>query len=215
MAAEGSVALGRPSPRGVVPALSPVRVSDDAEIESVLRRTAADLSALRLRLAAATRRAEAAAAQARASGPPSGMTLDDEEDELRRRLDQEQADHRRVLEDARAGTEAEAIALVQRARMDAAASLRTASRDLQVALVGDGGTGPEPGLEPPLAGPGAPTDPTSGSSVTADDGALGSVPVEPSGPSFVERVFRRDLGLSVVEVAIVVLLALLLVAVVR
>lgn len=184
-------------------------VADHVEVEPLLRRAAADLSALRLRLAAATRRAHAAEAMAGAARPSNGITVDDEAAELDQRLQRESADHRRRLDDELVQVRAEAAVQVATARAEAAVVVAAASGELAEASAGGVHAAPvavpvvapPPGTVPvPVAAPTLPEPPSAG---------------EPSRPSVVERAFRRDLGLSVIEVAIVVLLVALLVAVVR
>ena len=116
------------------PELAGVHVADDRDVEPLLRRAAADVSALTLRLGAATRRADAAEAQAGAAGSPTTVTLEDEEAELRRQLQEEQAEHRHQLDAELARTKAEASDLIDAARTFAIEVVRAASRELDVAV---------------------------------------------------------------------------------
>lgn len=191
-----------------LPALVAVTVTDDVEVEPQLRRAAAELAALRLRLAAASRRAHGAESRALAAKPASGLTVDEETAALDERLQQERADHRRRLDDELCQIRAEGAELVASACAEAAAIVTAASG----ALAAASSTGGASVL--PVAPLAAVVPPSTGTQRTPMP--LASIPEEvPPRPSLVERFFRRDLGLSLIEVAIVVLLVALLVAVVR
>ncbi len=217
MPAESPLTVGQADAgrSGIAPALAAVSVADHMEVEPLLRRAAADLSALRLRLAAATRRAHSAEAVAGAARPSNGMTVDEEAAELDRRLQQERADHRRRLEDELDQARAEAAVQVATARAEAAVVVAAASGELAAASAG--GVHPPqvaaPGIAPALGiAPPAGTVPVPVVAPTSPEPPWAG---ERSRPSLVERAFRRDLGLSIIEVAIVLLLVALLVAVVR
>src|SRR5262245_18406692 len=103
MPAESTARGGEPGARsgGALPALSSVPVADDRDVEPLLARAAAVFSALTLRLGAATHRADAA--EARASLSP-----EDEATELRSELEQDHAEHQRLLDLELAQARAEA-----------------------------------------------------------------------------------------------------------
>ena len=115
-----------------LPGLGAVRVADDRDVEPLLSRAAADLSALTVRFGVASHRAETAEGRA-------GRSLAEEEVDLRRRLAGEQAEQRRRLDDELARTRADAAAVVAAAHADALAIVRAASVELDVAVATFGG----------------------------------------------------------------------------
>jgi hypothetical protein len=109
----------RPAP----PALAMVTVADDRDVEPLLGRAAADLSALRLRHGVVTHRADAASTLA-------DRSPEDEATARRHELEQERDEHRRRLEAEVAHARAEAAAVTEAARDEAIEIVRAATVEL-------------------------------------------------------------------------------------
>ena len=218
MSADSPSMPGRPGPgpEEAVPALAGVRVADDGDVAPLLGRVAADLAAQKLRLAAATRRADAAEALADAAAP-SGLTLEEEVAELDRRLEHEHVEHRRRLDAELVRARAEADEVVEQARAAAVEGVRMASVELDIALAAFGGSPPLRPLESPLEleSPGVASS-TIEQLLVADQPVRPQHPVvlehaeliEDPGPSFLPHGVRRHPVLLLIGVAIVLILLL-------
>ena len=124
-----------PSPDVAVPGPTGVTVADQGEVAPRIARAGAELTALKRRLLAATRRAEAAEALA---GDPE-QSLEDEVAALDHRLEREHVEHRRRLDAELVEARAEAVEVVARARAEALETVRRAGAELEMALAARGG----------------------------------------------------------------------------
>ena len=209
MRAEGTAVLGRtpPRPGGPGPALSAATVADERDVEPLLQAAAAELSAVRLRHAAATRRADAAEAQA-AAASPKGVTLEEEATELRRQLQREWTEHLRRLDVELDQVRAEAAAVIDSADAHAVVILRAASTEFDLAAGTSSGSPSAHPTEPPVdVAPSAVIQPVVGEQAVVGKSVVGEQP----GFSFVKRVLHHEVGLSLIQVAILLLLLFALV----
>jgi hypothetical protein len=191
MSVESTATLGGPGvpSSDALPALTAVSVADDHDVEPLLRRAAADLSALKLRLGAATRRADAADARALVDEPTDLAVLEAETTEAVDRLRDEEAEHRRRLDAELVRVRAEAAELIDTARADAAEIVRAASLELPTPVEPPVEAEVEVEVEAPVEDPEAPP-----------------VVVAAPGPSFAARLVHPDAVLLVLIAFVVILL---------